>query len=105
VPNYHSADIRAALRVAPGDLIAWEIGADGTATVRRVQPVDIEYLRAVEGTLSEWDAPPTRKRTVSFDRFVVVRVPFPFTDRDTTQETPSTGASDPVLSTRRPVIR
>jgi hypothetical protein len=22
--------------------------------VRRVQPLDIEYLRAVEGTLSEW---------------------------------------------------
>jgi antitoxin PrlF len=28
--------------------------ADGTATVRRVQPLDLEYLRAVEGTLSEW---------------------------------------------------
>ncbi len=47
-------DVRAALRVSAGDLIAWEIGADGTATVRRVQPLDIEYLRAVEGTLCEW---------------------------------------------------
>ena len=47
-------NVRAALNVTPGDLIAWEIGADGTATVRRVQPIDIEYLRAVEGTLSEW---------------------------------------------------
>ena len=47
-------DIRAALNVAPGDLISWEVGPDGTATVRRVQPMDIEYLRAVEGTLSEW---------------------------------------------------
>ncbi|AVR87752.1 AbrB/MazE/SpoVT family DNA-binding domain-containing protein [Thauera aromatica] len=47
-------DVRAALHVAPGDLIAWEVSADGTATVRRVQPLDIEYLRAVEGTLSEW---------------------------------------------------
>jgi bifunctional DNA-binding transcriptional regulator/antitoxin component of YhaV-PrlF toxin-antitoxin module len=47
-------DVRNALHVAPGDLIAWEIGADGTATVRRVQPLDIEYLRALEGTLSEW---------------------------------------------------
>ena len=46
--------VRAALNVAPGDLIAWEIVADGTATVRRVQPMDIEYLRAIEGTLSEW---------------------------------------------------
>lgn len=47
-------DVRAALHVEPGDLIAWEVGADGTATVRRVQPMDVEYLRAVEGTLSEW---------------------------------------------------
>lgn len=47
-------DVRTALHVEPGDLIAWEVGADGTATVRRVQPLDIEYLRAVEGTLNEW---------------------------------------------------
>lgn len=47
-------DVRAALHVSAGDLIAWEVGADGTATVRRVQPLDLEYLRAVEGTLSEW---------------------------------------------------
>jgi antitoxin PrlF len=47
-------DVRAVLRVGPGDLIAWEVSADGTATVRRVQPLDIEYLRSVEGTLGEW---------------------------------------------------
>ena len=47
-------DIRAALHVVPGDLIAWEVGADGAATVRRVQPMDLDYLRAVQGTLGEW---------------------------------------------------
>lgn len=47
-------DVRAALKVGAGDLIAWEIGSDGSATVRRVQPMDIEYLKAVQGTLSEW---------------------------------------------------
>jgi bifunctional DNA-binding transcriptional regulator/antitoxin component of YhaV-PrlF toxin-antitoxin module len=47
-------EIRTALKVSPGDLIAWEIGPDGSATVRRVQPLDIEYLKAVQGTLSEW---------------------------------------------------
>jgi len=47
-------DVRVALHVSAGDLIAWEVGTDGTATVRRVQPLDLEYLRAVEGTLSEW---------------------------------------------------
>ena len=46
--------VRAALSVSAGDLIAWEVGSDGTATVRRVQPLDIEYLRAIEGTLTEW---------------------------------------------------
>ncbi|MDP2810682.1 MAG: type II toxin-antitoxin system PrlF family antitoxin [Rhodocyclaceae bacterium] len=47
-------DVRAALHVSAGDLIVWEVSADSTATVRRVQPLDLEYLRAVEGTLSEW---------------------------------------------------
>ena len=49
-------DVRAALHVAPGDLIAWELGANGTAVVRRVQPLDIEYLHALQGTLSEWSS-------------------------------------------------
>lgn len=47
-------NVRVALKVAPGDLIAWEIEADGTARVRRVQPLDLEYLRSLESTLSEW---------------------------------------------------
>lgn len=47
-------DVRPALHVGQGDLIAWEVGLEGTATERRVQPMDIEYLRAVEVTLSEW---------------------------------------------------
>ena len=46
--------VRRALKVSAGDLIAWEVGTDGTATVRRVQPLDMEYLRAVQGTLGEW---------------------------------------------------
>jgi len=46
--------VRDALQVAPGDLLAWEVGADGTATVRRVKPLDVEYLRALESTLTEW---------------------------------------------------
>lgn len=51
------ADIRAALHVGPGDLIAWELEDNGTARVRRVQPLDLEYLRAVEGALGEWTSP------------------------------------------------
>lgn len=48
-------DVRLALHVVPGDLITWSVDVHGTATVRRVQPLDIDYLRAVEGTLSEWN--------------------------------------------------
>lgn len=51
------ADIRAALHVGPGDLIAWEVQGDGSARIRRVQPLDLEYLKAVQGTLSEWASP------------------------------------------------
>ena len=47
-------EVRAALHVGPGDLIAWQVEDEGTATVRRVQPIDVEYLRALEGTLDEW---------------------------------------------------
>ncbi len=50
-------EVRDALRVAPGDLIMWEVQPDGKAIVRRVQPLDLEYLRALEGTLSEWAGP------------------------------------------------
>lgn len=47
-------EIRAILNIKPGDLIAWEQTANGAVQVRRVQPLDLEYLRAVEGTMSEW---------------------------------------------------
>jgi len=47
-------EIRALLNVKPGDLLAWESLSSGEVRVRRVDPLDLEYLRAVEGTLSEW---------------------------------------------------
>jgi antitoxin PrlF len=49
--------IRAALDVKPGDLIAWDQDPDGVVRVRRVEPVDVEYLRAIETTLGEWASP------------------------------------------------
>jgi AbrB family looped-hinge helix DNA binding protein len=50
-------EVRTALEISPGDLIVWEIVRDGRAVVRRAQRWDLEYLRAVEGTLSEWSSP------------------------------------------------
>ena len=46
--------VRAALKSKPGDLLAWEIDPDGRVAVRRILAVDVEYLRAVEGTMTEW---------------------------------------------------
>ena len=47
-------EVRTVLKSKPGDLIAWEIDDKGDVSVRSVQSVDIEYLRAVEKTMSEW---------------------------------------------------
>jgi antitoxin PrlF len=49
--------VREALEIGPGDLIVWEVAPGRRAVVRRAQPWDLEYLRAVEGTLSEWTGP------------------------------------------------
>ena len=49
-------EIRTALKVGPGDFLAWDVGLDGIARVRKVQPLDLGYLRAVETTLDEWSS-------------------------------------------------
>ena len=46
--------IREALHVRSGDTIAWEVSRDGVASVRRIESLDVAYLRALEGTLCEW---------------------------------------------------
>jgi antitoxin PrlF len=46
-------EIREALGVGAGDLLAWEVFGDGGARVRVVKPLDLKYLLALEGTLSE----------------------------------------------------
>jgi AbrB family looped-hinge helix DNA binding protein len=49
-------EVRAALQIKPGDLLIWEVGNECVAQVRRVQALDLAYLRAVEGTLGEWSS-------------------------------------------------
>jgi AbrB family looped-hinge helix DNA binding protein len=51
------ADIRTAMHVGPGDMLAWEMVSANVVQVRRVQPLDVEYLHAIEGTLDEWRSP------------------------------------------------
>ncbi|MBF0285101.1 MAG: AbrB family transcriptional regulator [Magnetococcales bacterium] len=51
-------EVRSALKVQEGDLLAWELAENGAeARVRRVQPLDHEYLHAVESSMSEWNSP------------------------------------------------
>ncbi|HEX8009385.1 MAG TPA: type II toxin-antitoxin system PrlF family antitoxin [Casimicrobiaceae bacterium] len=47
-------EVRTALKSKPGDLLFWDIEPGGRVAVRRIQPLDIEYLQAVQGTLNEW---------------------------------------------------
>ncbi|MDZ7621674.1 MAG: type II toxin-antitoxin system PrlF family antitoxin [Candidatus Competibacteraceae bacterium] len=49
-------EIRALLEIGPGDLIAWEVEKDGRVAVRRVRPLDLDYLQAIQSTLGEWES-------------------------------------------------
>ena len=50
------APIRKALRASAGDSLIWDIETDGRIVVRRLEPIDVSYLKALNGTLSEWDS-------------------------------------------------
>ena len=51
------ANVRKKLHLETGDTLAWETEADGRIWVRRLEPLDLDYLAAVSGTLSEWNSP------------------------------------------------
>lgn len=87
-------DIYAAMHVSAGDLIAWELGADGTATVRRCNhSIAIICVRS-KIPFASVRVRPTRKPIVDFERFTVVRVPFSFTDKATRKNRPTLVVSD-----------
>lgn len=49
-------EIRESLHLKKGDTLAWDIKEKGSVSVRRVEPVDLDYLTALSGTLSEWSS-------------------------------------------------
>jgi AbrB family looped-hinge helix DNA binding protein len=52
-----SASIRRLLSLSAGDEIAYEV-RDGTVVLRKAQPFDIAYAKALQTTLApEWDSP------------------------------------------------
>ena len=48
--------VRDSIGLRPGDSVAYEIG-DGVAIIRKAEPLDVEYHRALTATLSEWNTP------------------------------------------------
>lgn len=48
--------VRERLSLESGDLLTYEIDDDGVR-LRKVVPMDVGYLRAVQATLSEWESP------------------------------------------------
>ncbi|MFA5028619.1 MAG: AbrB/MazE/SpoVT family DNA-binding domain-containing protein [Candidatus Methylomirabilota bacterium] len=48
--------VRESLGLRPGDPVAYELG-EGIAILRKAEPLDVEYHRALTATLSEWSSP------------------------------------------------
>jgi antitoxin PrlF len=50
------ARVRKRLHLKPGDTVVFEASDAGPVSVRKVEPLDIEFLSALETTLSEWNS-------------------------------------------------
>ena len=46
-------EVREKLGIRQGDMVAFEL-ENGSVRLRRVVPLDVEYAKALAGTLSEW---------------------------------------------------
>lgn len=47
--------IREFLSLGAGDQVMWEI-EDDKVVIKKVTPFDVEYAKALEGSLSEWNS-------------------------------------------------
>ena len=50
------AEVRKTLQLKTGDTLAWEVQEDGKISIRRIEPIDVDYISALSGTLSEWSS-------------------------------------------------
>jgi antitoxin PrlF len=50
------APVRKRLHLQPGDTVVFEAADSGPVLVRKVEPLDLEFLAALETSLSEWNS-------------------------------------------------
>ncbi|MGH7779315.1 MAG: AbrB/MazE/SpoVT family DNA-binding domain-containing protein [Candidatus Binataceae bacterium] len=50
------AAVRKSLHLKPGDTVLFEEVEAGSVRIRKAEPLDLEFLSALEGTLSEWNS-------------------------------------------------
>ena len=48
--------IRRILNLSPGDSVAFTVDKNEKVTIRKATPIDFEFAKAVEGTLTEWSS-------------------------------------------------
>jgi len=48
--------VRRKLHLEPGDTVVFEELQAGTVRIRKAEPLDLEFLSALEKTLSEWNS-------------------------------------------------
>lgn len=49
-------EIRKHLHLKERDEIVYELLSDGTVVVRKTTPLDMQYLKSIESTLTEWNS-------------------------------------------------
>lgn len=48
--------IRKILGLHPGDSVAFEVNEKQNVVIRKATPIDLEFAKALAGTLSEWSS-------------------------------------------------
>ena len=49
------SEIRKVLGIKPGDSVEYEVVGENVVRIHRVKEVDLEWARAIESTLTEWN--------------------------------------------------
>lgn len=64
--------VRALLKLEAGDTIAFDLERD-VVRVRKARPLDVEYAKALQGTLQEWSSDADERAYPELDHRLVVR--------------------------------